>query len=69
MQVQTVAQRAALHVLGACGWAGLDGAEPTLPRPPQLDSDTASFVADFAGKRARRLASLDSEPEHSDLDP
>ena len=56
-------------MLGACGWAGLDGAEPTLPRPPQLDSDTASFVADFAGKRARRLASLDSEPEHSDLDP
>jgi len=68
-QAATVANRALLHVLTACGWAGLDADGEATLALPRLDSDTASFVADFAGKRARRLASLDSEPEHSDLDP
>lgn len=68
MQVQTVAQRAALHVLGACGWA-----EPSdaggAPPPRGLDADTAAFVHEFAGKKARRLANTDSDAEHSDVDP
>ena len=61
MQAQTVAQRALLHVLSACGWVE--------NKAPQLDSETASFVADFASKKARRLAMQDSEAEGSDIDP
>ena len=62
--VQTVAIRALVHVLAACGWA-----EGAAPLPNSFDGETRLFVADFAGKKWRAKASVDSDPERSDVDP
>lgn len=62
--VQTVAIRALVHVLAACGWA-----EGAAPLPSSFDGETRLFVADFAGKKWRAKASVDSDAERSDVDP
>jgi len=64
MLVQTVAIRALVHVLGACGWAQGDA-----PLPNTLDGETRLFVTDFAGKKWRAKANTDSDAERSDVDP